>query len=476
MARPAFGIDLSLAPRPAGGKRGPWLRQELCRAIAEGKLRPGSRLPSTRELACQYDLARSTVVNVYEQLQGEGYLCSNRGGGTWVDARLPAFPPVKQRANLSVILLSGPLTGLTYPYPPRPFRLHEAAVDQFPIKVWARLAGRRLRQASPELLRGRDRRGYAPLREALANYLGAARGVRCSPEQIFITTGVQQALDWIARLLLRPHEPAGIEDPGYFGARLAWQNAGAKLVPMPVDEHGLNPFGLRTQPRLVYLTPGHQFPLGMTMPLVRRLQVLAWAQKSKCFLVEDDYDSEYRFAGPPTPALFSLDKAARVILVGSFNKLMFPALRLGYIVVPEDLVEALAELRFAVDLNTYAVDQAIMADFIDQGDLARHLRRMRELYGARLAVLRRLSEQYLAGLIELASGVEGLFATAFLRNGMTSGAAESAATAAGVETMGLHRLAVAAPDPRAVLLGFGGFNPSALRAGVLALARALGGP
>jgi GntR family transcriptional regulator/MocR family aminotransferase len=320
---------------------------------------------------------------------------------------------------------------------------------------------------------GRDRLGFEPLRNAIAAYLGSSRGVACTPDQIFVVSGVQQGLDLIARLLLKPGQPAWIEDPGYFGAQLAFRNAGAILIPIPVDEHGMNPFLAQGKAKLAYLTPGHQFPTGVTMSPQRRFQVLAWARKSDCYLLEDDYDSEYRFENAPVPALQSLDDSGRVILVGSFNKFMFPALRIGYIVVPPPLVEPLATLRFGVDLNSFGIEQAILSEFIEEGGLARHLRRMREVYGARLAVLKQCCKKYLRGAVELSPARAGLFTPALLRNGLSSHQAEVAAAKQGVESMGLHRFCLKAKDPRGLLLGFGAFDEKRIREGTIALARAI---
>jgi GntR family transcriptional regulator/MocR family aminotransferase len=451
-----------------------WLYQEFCRAIASGRLRPGSRLPSTREFAKQQGVSRGTVVTVFEQLKGEGYLRTGKGAGTWINPRLPArktSPAPSSPRNMP--LASGPLAGLHFRCPPRPFRLDVPALDLFPIREWARIANRRLRRATGFLLGGRDRRGFEPLRTAIASYLGTSRGVACTPEQIFVVSGVQQGLDLIARALLKPGQPVWMEDPGYFGALVAFRNAGAKVLPVPVDDQGMNPARARGRAKLAYLTPAHQFPLGVTMSVQRRFEVLAWARDSDCFLLEDDYDSEFRFESLPVPALRSLDDSERVILVGSFNKLMFPSLRIGYIVSPSCLVDQLAALRFGLDLNSFTLDQAAMADFIEQGALSRHLRRMRDIYGERLEVLQDSCGKYLNGLVELSHVQAGLFTPAFLRNGMTSRQAEEAATAHGLESMGLHRFSLQARDHKGLLLGFGAFDEKLIRQAIVMLTRVL---
>jgi GntR family transcriptional regulator/MocR family aminotransferase len=370
------------------------------------------------------------------------------------------------------------LTGLTLFHTARPFRCHEPAIAEFPVDTWARIASRRLRRVSAAQLAGRDTRGYGPLREALAGYLGSSRGVNCSADRIVMVSGVQQALDLLARLLVKPGEAVWMEDPGYFGATTAFRNAGARIVPVPVDEHGLSVSQGRRACRAAkgaYLTPAHQFPLGVSMPLERRLAMLAWAREAGAFLIEDDYDSEYRFEGRPAPALQGLDKNGSVILVGSFNKLLFPALRLGYIVAPPALVDALLAFRFGTDQHAAGLDQAILCDFIVEGHMGRHIRRMRELYAGRLAALQDGGRKYLAGLLEISRIQAGLYTAGFLRNGMTSREAEEAAATHKIETMGIDRFALRRTDVHGLVLGFGAFDEGQIRRGLTGLAAALEG-
>jgi GntR family transcriptional regulator / MocR family aminotransferase len=475
MPKTARSIDLAFPERSTDRSLTVWIYRELCRAIASGKLQPGARLPSTREFAKQHGISRGTAVTVFEQLKSEGYLRTGKGAGTWINPRLAiqktaAAPVLQTNARYP----PDPLVGLQFSYPPRPFRSDVPAVDLFPIREWARITARRLRRDPGFLLAGRDRRGFEPLRTAIASYLGTSRSVACNPDQIFVVSGIQQGLDLVARVLLKPGQSVWMEDPGYFGALLAFRNAGGEVVPIPVDEQGMNPARARGNAKLAYLTPAHQFPLGITMPIQRRLQVLAWARESGCYLLEDDYDSEFRFSSLPVPALQSLDDSERVILVGSFNKLMFPALRIGYIVAPAPLVDALAAQRFGTDLGSFALDQAVMADFIDQGALSRHLRRMREIYGERLGVLHDSCGKYLKGLVELSHMQAGLFTPAFLRNGMTSRQAEETAATRGLESMGLHRFSLRGKDHKGLLLGFGAFDQKSIQQAVISLATVLG--
>jgi GntR family transcriptional regulator/MocR family aminotransferase len=314
------------------------------------------------------------------------------------------------------------------------------------------------------------------LRIALAEYLGASRGAHCSADQIVIVSGVQQALDILARVLLKPGDSVWMEDPGYFGAVTAFRNAGVKIVPVPIDEQGISvEAGKRRAPRAkgVYVTPAHQFPLGVMMSLERRLEILSWALKTGAFVIEDDYDGEYRLAGRPVSVLQNLDKNDSVILVGSFNKLLFSSLRVGYMVLPKRLIDTILAFRFGIDQNAVGLEQAILADFIDEGHMGRHMRRMRELYADRLQTLRRESEKHLKGLLEIPNIHAGLYTVGFLRNGMSSRQAETAATSHGIETMGLDRFVLSRTDPKGLILGFAAFDHRAIKRGVATLAMAL---
>jgi GntR family transcriptional regulator/MocR family aminotransferase len=476
MPKAVSSLDLTLNERPAHVPLTRWLREELRRAILDSRLPPGTRLPATRDFARQYGVSRGTAVIAFEQLQAEGYLRGRVGAGTFVDERLPERHTGARRPPAVARRLPAPLTGLTLFHTARPFRCYEPAIAEFPVDIWARIASRRLRQVSAALLAGSGTRGYGPLREALAGYLGSSRGVNCTADRIMIVSGVQQALDLLARLLVRPGDAVWMEDPGYFGATTAFRNAGARIVPVPVDEHGVSVSqGRRAcyNAKGAYLTPAHQFPLGVTMPLERRLAVLAWAREAGAFLIEDDYDSEYRFEGRPAPALQGLDKSGSVILVGSFNKLLFPALRLGYIVAPASLVDPLLALRFGTDHHAGGLDQAILCDFIVDGHLGRHIRRMRELYAGRLGALQEGGRKYLDGLLEISHIQAGLCTTGFLRNGMTSREAEEAAAAHKIETMGIDRFALRRTDVQGLVLGFAAFDEKQIRQGITGLASAL---
>jgi GntR family transcriptional regulator / MocR family aminotransferase len=291
-----------------------------------------------------------------------------------------------------------------------------------------------------------------------------------------MVSGVQQGLDLIARLLIKPGEAVWVEDPGYFGAIAAFRQAGARIIPVPVDEGGLSVSQgekLWKSAKAAYLTPAHQFPLGMAMPVERRIAVLKWARETGAFLIEDDYDSEYRFDGRPMPALQGLDKAGSVIFLGTFNKVLFPSLRLGYLVAPTALLDPLLALRLGVDLHPPGLDQAILCDFMTEGHLGRHIRRMRDMYANRLDALQHDARRYLAGLLDVSPIQAGLNTAGFLRNGMVSRQAEAVAAKHGIEAPGLDRFTLKRRNVEGLLLGFAGFDEREIRRGIVTLAGAL---
>ncbi len=485
MPKTASSLELTLSNRPPQQTLSDWLYAELRGSILEGRLRPGTRLPASRDFARQHSLSRGTVVVVFERLLAEGYLSSRVGSGTWVSHRgaagaharaEPQSPPAYVRRVISSYVRPKAYAGWVATEGRRPFQMREPALAEFPAKLWGQLLARRARTFKSWLQTEDDGRGYRPLREATAHYLGSSRGVRCSADQIVIVSGVQQALDLLARLLLKRDDPVWVEDPAYVGATMAFSNAGAKVVPVPVDEEGLSVnAGVRVcdRPKGMYLTPAHQFPLGMTMSLERRMEVLKFASRVGAFVIEDDYDSEYRFEGRPVPTLQSLDRSSSVIVVGSFSKLLFPSLRLGYVVLPPPLVDYFLAFRLQTDFRSVNLDQAVLCDFIEGGHLGRHLRRMRELYAGRLAALLEGGRRHLTGLLEISNVQAGLYTVGFLKNGMTSREAEASASARGVEAVALDRYTLKRPDPKGVLLGFAAFDESTIRGGLVRLAAAL---
>ena len=485
MAKTKRSLDLSFAADPAGQPRSAWLYGELRAAILDGRLASATRLPSTRDLARQYRVSRGAVVTTFERLKSEGYLSSRVGAGTFVAENVrPRKPPVPASATPPAYIdraaaeyrVPKPLAGLKPFGPLRPFRVGDIDLRAFPSRLWGSMVSRRARASTSWSFTDVDPMGYRPLREAIAGYLGSSRGVTCAADQVIIVTSTQQALDLLARLLVKPGNKVWMEDPGYFGARIVFETVGAKIVPVPVDGEGLCvEFGERAGKGAIgaYVTPAHQFPMGPAMSAGRRAQLLEWASRSGAFVIEDDYDSEFRFDGRPIPALMGSDRNSNVILIGSFSKLMFPTLRIGYIVAPEALTRFIMTFRFRTDFRPVYFEQAVLADFIERGHLSRHLQKMRELYAGRLSVLHKAVQEYLSGIVEVRNDHCGLYTAAMLKNGMSSADAETLATEAGVDALSLDRFTFSAPDPRGLLLGFAAFNGIELRDGVRRLARAL---
>ena len=485
MPKAVSSLELTLNDRPPYQTLASWLYIELRLAILEGRLRAGTRLPASRDFAKQYGLSRGIVVSVFERLQAEGYVSCRVGSGTWVnrvDLITPvgtsnSTPPIYIRRVISDYARPKPLIDMVGSDGARPFCMRDPAIAEFPSELWGSLAARRARAFRSWLQTEDDGRGYRPLRQAIADYLGSSRGVRCSSDQVIIVSGVQQALDLVARLLLKQGDPVWMEDPGYFGAMIAFGNVGARIIPVPVDERGLSiSAGLKMCPRAkgAYVTPAHQFPLGMTMPLERRMDLLRWASRTGAFVVEDDYDSEYRFEGRPIPAMQSLDRNSNVIFIGSFSKLLFPSLRIGYVILPPSLADYFLAFRCRTDFRNLNLDQAVLCDFIVDGHLGRHLRRMRDLYTGRLGALIDGARRYLKGSLEISNVRAGLYTAGFLKNGMTSRQAEKAAAVHNVEVLALDRFTLKAPDPKGVLLGFAAFDEETIRTSLIKLAEALG--
>lgn len=475
MAKSDRHQEFPLAPRTAGLPLHRWLHAELRRAIVDGRLKPGARLPSTRSLATQQGIARATVVAVFEQLQAEGYLAGQTGSGTIVAQELPdrflaaAKPPAAvRRAVLPPAAASGPGS--------RVFSVCEPDSGTFPLALWAQLAARRLRLGGTALLDRGEAGGYRPLREAVAAYLRTARSVQCEVEQVVIVNGTQQALDFIARLTLSPGAPVWFENPGYPGAAGAFRAAGAKLVPVPVDAQGFDvEVAIRREPapRLAYVTPGHQFPLGVTLALKRQLALLEHAARHGFHIFEDDYDGEYRYDVRPLGAMQGHDRRGRVIYAGSFNKLMFAALRLGYVVLPPGLVGPFLALRDCVDRYPPTFEQAVLADFFHEGHFERHLRRARAVYLERREALLAAAAQPLPGLLDVQASPAGFNLVGWLPEGISDIRAQARAAEHDVQVTPLSSYYVGQPVRNGLLLGFASAQPRAITAGVERLARAL---
>lgn len=450
------------------------LYEELRTAIVEGRLKPGAALPATRVLADVHGVARGTAVSAYEQLRAEGYVSSHGGSGTYVNIRLPEdLLEAGRRGGARVGLSARRETARPAA---RPFRSQDPAYDEFPLKIWTALAGRRLRRAGREQLEPGEAAGYRALREEVVRYVGGSRGVRCAAAQVVIVSGIQQALDLCARLLVRAGDEVWVEDPGYPSAGRAFARAGARVRGVPVDREGVRVDRaiLRCpRARAAYVTPAHHFPMGGTMPAGRRLELLSWAREAGAWIVEDDYDSEFRYEGRPVPALQGLDREGRVLYLGTFNKVLFPALRLAYVIVPESLLDGFLRLRAECDLYTHVFSQMVLADFMAEGHFMRHLRRLRELYARRLEALETACARHMPGVVDLPKVQAGLHTPAYLRAPWTSASAQQAAYKAGLECYGLHNFAIEGKAPEGILLGFGAFPERRLASAVQKLAAVL---
>jgi GntR family transcriptional regulator/MocR family aminotransferase len=470
-------------------------------AILAGRLTHAMRLPSTRALAADLGVARNTVVLAFDQLRAEGYLVGRRGGGTRVrddvpdsllsvaahrrtprtsrrpvDApRPPALPARWARVVADVGDWGAAATG-----GPVPFAVGVPAIDAFPTDVWARLTARRWRGGGVPLGYARASTDLA-LRVAIASYLTTARGARCTADQVLIVSGAQQALDLVARVFVDPGDAVWMEDPGYPGARSAFVAAGARVIPVPVDADGMDvAAGIRgaSDARVVYVTPSHQFPLGSVMSSSRRLALLTWAREHDAWVLEDDYDSEFRYATRPLPCLQGLDTewggVSRVLYVGTFSKTLAPALRLGYLVVPEPLIDAFRVARTVASGHAPTFDQAVLADFIGEGHYVRHVRRVRALCAERQQALLHAVKRELDGRIDVAPDAAGLHVVGWLPHGVSDTSSAARASAAGVDVSPLSRFTVAHPQRGALLLGYAAFEERLIQGGVRRLARVLG--
>ncbi|MBA3260841.1 MAG: PLP-dependent aminotransferase family protein [Gemmatimonadales bacterium] len=451
-------------------------------AILAGRLAPGSGLPSSRALAEELGVSRNTVILAFDQLVAEGYVEGAPRSGTRVAAVL-ARPTVVQRSPRpgpgpsarGRAIAATPMAALSRGATPAiPFRPGVPALDRFPIALWSRLTARRWRR-HPALEYG-DPGGYAPLREAIADYVRVARGARCLSGQVIVTGGSQQGVDLAARVLLDPGDAVWMEDPGYTGARTALLAAGARLVPVPVDSDGLavdRAERLAPDARMAYVSPSHQFPLGVTMSAGRRLALLRWAARADAWVLEDDYDSEFRYDARPLASLQGMDEEGRVIYVGTFSKTLFPALRLGYLIVPPRLVDAFRAARAVSDRHSPTMDQAVLADFLAGGHFARHVRRMRRLYSERQEVLVDAAHRRLGARLHVVPSAAGMHLVGWLEHGRDDAEVSARAAEFGVEAAPLSRYALVPPERGGLLLGWAGYPPEAIREGVERLGAAL---
>lgn len=444
-------------------------------AILSGQLRPGQRLPSTRALAVELGISRLPAVNAFDQLLHEGYVEGKIGAGTYVKDTIPdefARPVLASQVQLKKSPApADPLEEIV-----GPFRVSLPALDHFPLRIWSRLVYRNARNLSEELMAYGDPAGYLPLREAIAEYLSTSRAVRCHANQILIVSGSQMALQICARALLKSGEAVCIEEPGYPGARDALKSAGAILLPIPLDEEGIDMNRIAMQSnrsRAVYVTPSHQYPLGLTMTASRRLELLDWARANGSWIIEDDYDSEYRYTSRPVGSLQGMDTASRVIYIGTFSRVLFPSLRLGYVVVPGELFSAFLSVRETLDLFSPTLYQLVLTDFLLEGHFSRHLRRMRVTYlDRRNALLKALSE-HLGKFLRPYNTDAGLHLSAFLPAGLDDRKIVRKAAEHGVSATALSTCYAGKHSRSGLILGFGGANQRRIRAAAQTLSKVI---
>jgi GntR family transcriptional regulator/MocR family aminotransferase len=467
--------------------------EKLRLAILNGELPPKSRIPSSRALAAQLGVSRMTVVNAYDQLFAEGYLDGKIGAGTFVAGELPEkllqMPktrPVEtdafsRRLNLSRrgSQMARELGGLLGEHSSNrfvPFQNGFTAIDYFPFDTWARIAARWHRHAPAATLASGDLAGFFPLRQAIAAHLKSARGVNCQPEQVIITAGAQQALALIASVFLEPNDEVWLEDPGYTSARSLFALSRAKLIPVPVDEDGLDfkaTLERSGNPKLIYVTPSHQYPLGVTMSVTRRLSLIETARNTGAWIIEDDYDSEYRYSGHPLASLQGLDRNGRVLYVGTFSKTIFPSLKLGCLVVPPDLVDVFTAARMLSGAHSPLIDQAILAEFISEGHFARHIRRTRTLYEERQRILVEAVERSLKGLLEMKADDAGMHLIGWLPGDLDDREAALRAAEVNIRLSPISDHSIDKYPRRGLVFGYAAFDAAQIRGGIAKLAEVL---
>lgn len=462
------------------------------RDILEGRMSPGTRLPASRRMADHLGVSRMTVVNAYDQLLAEGYLEGKRGSGTFVASRLPeeflrvapatrtaARKTSRRSLGLSAYgknLLSGHATINSHHSETVavPFQHGLIAVDEFPFDIWTKISQRHLKYSYRTLGGYGEAAGFRPLRTAIAHHLRSTRGVQCDHEQIIVTAGTQQALFMIAKVLLSADDRVWIENPCHLGTSDVMSAFGVEVSHVPVDDEGFDLDRVRKErnvARVVYVTPSRQFPLGMTMSLQRRLNLLEWAKENEAWIIEDDYDSEFRYSGRPLPSLQGLDRNRRVLYVGTFSKTVFPGLRLGCLVVPPDLIDIFTAARTLIDLHAPLTDQMVLADFIAEGHFERHVRRMRTLYHERQCALIEEVQKRMGDFLEASRSDAGMHVVAWLSKGVDDRKLSEHVTAHGLRAAPLSRYTYGKQERGGLLLGYTAFNEKQIKSGVKKLSK-----
>ncbi len=459
------------------------------KAILEGKFSPGQKLPGTRALAAELNVSRNTVVLAFEQLLIEGYIKGKTGSGTYINEIPDNILNVKEnitreksgkklKTNLITQLGSpGLVSRNTNREEIIPFQNGVPSLDQFPVRTWLKLNNQISKTFSNIHLGYGDAAGFKPLREEVALYLRTYRAVNCNADQIIIVNGSQQGLDLIMRVLLSHGDPVWHEDPGYFGTRASMLFAGAKIFPAPLDEEGLNvDYSSKKYPipKLIYASPSHQFPLGLTMSVGRRIQLLQYASKNKCWIIEDDYDSEYRYSGSPLPSLQGMDRNNCVLYLGTFSKVLFPGLRLGYLVLPDpQMLDVFVSAKSMMDRQSPTFEQMITAQFLKEGYFTRHIRKMRTLYKERQEFLINEIEKEIGHLVKVKSSDAGMHLIAWLPEKLDDHKAAVSAVKNGVVAYPISEYVLKFKQKPALLLGYTAFDKKQLKAGVQKLKKTI---
>ncbi len=465
------------------------LIEKIRDAVLEGRLKPNQKLPSSRSLAKSLTISRSTVVQSYEQLESEGYLETRRGSGTYICQQIPdewlksqSIEPVTAKVSkactLSQFGLS--LTSIKHLEVSEPdyeisFRYGNPAVKYFPMQQWRKFLARHC-ENSTLLNYAADAAGYFPLRLEIANYLGRSRAVRCTPEQIVIINGSQQALDLIARLILDPGDWVAMEEPGYLGARYCFMGQRANLQPIPVNCEGLDVSFLsnyRQKFKLVYVTPSHQFPTGVTMSLTQRIALLQWAQKTNTLIIEDDYDSEYRYGEQPIPALQGMDRSQSVIYIGTFSKILFPSLRIGYLVVTPAWIPIISKAKWLCDRFCPILEQYALTDWIASGHFERHIRRMRHLYNLRRQVLIKALKDYFGERVTILGENAGIHLMVKIETVLADDIAIQKAATAGIGLISAREYYLKPQHQGEFIFGYAQLDETQIEQGILKLSQIL---
>lgn len=469
-----------LRPDQATLPRHARIQRALRALILDGALPVGTPLPATRALAQSLGVSRDTVENAYRQLHAEGFIERRVGSGSRVSQRARRRPPpptvfaaprLSQRGE--ALFRAGGVRDFASP---RPFAPGVPETRLVPLRIWERLQRQVLRDYGSRALAHSPPQGLEPLRQAIADYVNLERGARASAEQVVVLTSSQQAMALCAQVLFDPGDGLFIEDPMYHGARRAFNAAGLALKPIPVDADGMQVELLLRTPeaaRAVFLTPSHQFPTGATLSLERRLAVVDWARRHQGWIIEDDYDSEFHYAGQPTACVQGLDDGQRTLYIGTFTKSLFPGLRLGYLLLPPDLVAPMTVARTLQDGHSAPLAQLTLARFIEGGHFGTHVRAMRTIYAERLALLVSLLQQHLGGLLQPQVPAGGLQLPCLLAPELDEAEAVSAARRVGIDVLGLSTLSAGGHGRAGLLLGFAAYTAAEMDAGVKKLARAL---